>query len=147
MSLTFTVTAGAKEGAYAGEDGTFVATLSNIEGPITVTPKDGGEPWTKFEWTWDIDDAPQDASLVWSTTSTNTGPKSKWFGIVTALRGGKPPQVGEQIKADELLHRQALITVVRNQNGYTDVTAVTPMPTVRAGGRGARQQGDAGQPF
>ncbi len=43
MSL-ITIKAGAKGGAFAGEDGTYPATLVSIEGPKTITPK-GGDPF------------------------------------------------------------------------------------------------------
>lgn len=127
-----TISEGGKEGAFRGDPGVYTATLVSHEtvGPFDAkVPKFPGEQYHLFEWGFSIDDAPEGAEMVWMTSGTSTGPKSKTFGIVTALAGGREPAAGTAIDTDRLMGRQALVDVRRNDKGYLDVVGIMPLPS------------------
>ena len=127
---TITISAGAKTDAYMGDDGAFPATLVSIErkGPFD-SKQEPGETYFLLEWGWAIEDEPPETCMVWGSSSESTGPKSKMYGILTALFGGKQPPVGTKlnIKTD-LIGRMALVTVRTDDKGYKRADAVTPLP-------------------
>lgn len=123
-----TVTQGAREGAFKGEDGVHAATLVAIEGPRSGVNKQTGEAYEAMDWVFAVDDAPDDASLVWASTSVASGPRSKMFGFLTALLGGKAPAVGQGFEAADLVGRQALLTIRRDEEGWTRVENVGALP-------------------
>lgn len=129
---TITITAGGKPGAYRGEEGVYAATLVSHEivGPFDAKqPKFPGEKYSLHEWGFAIEDAPEGSEMVWITSGESTGPKSRTFGIITALAGGKQPQVGQSIDIDkQLVGRRALVDVRKNENGYLDAVSITPLP-------------------
>ena len=139
-----TVTAGAKEGAFiSDEPGTFPATLIAVEdrgkGGLRSEgappfPGDATRPdYFLREWTFSIEGAEEDASLVWATSSLALSPTSKGFGYLVALCGGRVPPVGTDFDVEtQLVGRMALVTVHRKPDGYMAVDAVTPMPTAPA---------------
>jgi hypothetical protein len=127
---TLTISAGAREYAYLEDDGTFPATLVSFDkrGPFDSKQKPG-EQFYLLEWGFSIDDA-GDNSMVWATSGEATGPKSKTYGIITALFGGKQPPVGQQLDIEKhLISRRALVTVRRDENGYMKVDAVSALPS------------------
>lgn len=146
---TITIGAGSKEGAYLGRDGTFPATLVSVtergqgglrsEGappfPSRPDEKTGrvGQPYYLREWAFAIEGAPPDSCMVWVASSAGSnGPKSKTFGIITALVGRQPP-AGAQIDIERhLVGRMALLTVARNPDGFMDVLTVGAMPSSAA---------------
>jgi hypothetical protein len=119
---------GAKSGAFIGEDGAYPATLVAVEGPRTITPKDGREPFELMEWTFAVEGAPDDACLVWASTSTSSGPRSRMYGYLTALLGGKAPAIGQVFDAQDLVGRMAMITIRRDEEGWTKVDNVGALP-------------------
>ena len=132
-----TISAGSKEGAYAGDDGTYPATLVEF-GDVVSTDNEGkplissvdGQPYSYREWTWAIEGAPEDANLVWGRTSGASGPKSKAYGWLVALFGGRQIPAGTTLTNEQVAGRMALITVRRdNESGFTKIDQVTPMPT------------------
>lgn len=129
---SLTISAGAKQGAYLEDDGAFAATLVTFErrGPFdSKQPKFPGEQFHLFEWGFAIEDAPEDACMVWATSGESTGPKSKTFGYISALFGGKQPPVGTTLDIEkQLIGRMALVTVRKDEQGYMKVDAVTPLP-------------------
>lgn len=129
---TITISAGGKAGAYRGEPGVYTATLvsHSIEGPFPAKqPKFEGETFRLHEWGFAIDDTPDEESMVWITSGESTGPKSKTFGIISALFGGKEPPIGTELDIEkQLIGRQALVDVRPNERGYLDCVSVTPMP-------------------
>jgi len=128
-SITFT--AGGKPGAYRGEEGSFAATLitHSIEGPFT-SKQDPTETFKLHEWGFDIEGAAEGESMVWITSGVeNTGPKSKTYGITSALIGGKPIPTGTTLDIEtHLIGRQALVSVQQNDRGYLDCVGVTVLP-------------------
>lgn len=127
---TLTISAGTKEFAYLEDDGTFPATLVSYErkGPFDDAKKPG-EQYHLLEWGFSIDDA-GDNSMVWTATGESTGPKSRTFGIISALLGGKQPPVGTKLEIEKhLIGRRALVTVRKDERGYMKVDTVSAMPT------------------
>jgi hypothetical protein len=125
MSL-ITIQAGARTGAFLGPDGTYPATLVAIDGPKTITPK-GAAPFDLYEWTFAVDGAPDDACLVWTSTSTKSGPKSRMYGFLTALLG-RPPAIGQGFDAEDLRGRMAHLALRRDENGFTKVDSLSALP-------------------
>lgn len=127
-----TISAGGKPGAFRGEQGVYPAVLTThtLEGPFQ-SKQNPGEEFKLHEWGFaiDDDDLPDDEKMVWCTSGESTGPKSKTFGIITALMGGKQPPVGTKLNIEQhLVGRSALVDVRENDRGYLDVVAVTPLP-------------------
>jgi hypothetical protein len=130
---TITISAGGKVGSFRGNPGVYAATLltHTIEGPFQAkAPKPGeSETFMLHEWGFVIDGAPDDASFVWVTSGESTGPKSKTFGIISALLGGQALPPGTDLVVEEhLIGRRALVDVRTNERGYLDVFGVTPLP-------------------
>ena len=94
------------------------------------------------EWGFAIDDdsLPDDGRMVWITSGQSTGAKSRTFGILTALAGGKALAVGTAIDIEtHLVGRSVLVDVRKNDRGYLDCVGVTPLPK-------AMQKGTAAKP-
>lgn len=131
---TITIGTGGKAGSFRGDEGTYAATLvtHSIEGPFPAKqPKTPGETFYLHEWGFAIDSEPDDACMVWITSGAydNPGPKSKTFGILTALFGGKAPPAGLTLDIEtQLIGRMALVDVRTNDRGYLDCVGVTPLP-------------------
>lgn len=127
---TITISAGTRQYAYLEDEGTFPATLvtHELRGPFD-SKQNPGEQFRLHEWGFSIDDV-GDNSMVWATSGESTGARSRTFGIITALFGGKQPPVGQQLDIEKhLIGRRALVTVRRDDNGYMKVDAVTPVPS------------------
>lgn len=136
---TLTITQGSKEGAYKGDDGTYAATLVSCrevgkggyrdEGAPPFPSKDDGKPdYYLREWAFAIEDAGDDC-MVWAKSSLLASPKSKAFGYIVALFGGKAPPVGHIFDIEkDLVGRMALVAIQRNPEGYVDVTSITALP-------------------
>jgi hypothetical protein len=81
-----------------------------------------------MEWTFAVEGAPDEACLVWASTSTATGPRSRAYGYLTGLLGGKAPAVGQAFEAQDLVGRMAMITIRRDEEGWTKVENVGALP-------------------
>jgi hypothetical protein len=123
-----TINPGRREGAFSGADGAYAATLVAIEGPRSATNSRTGEAFEAMDWTFAIEGAPDEASLVWASTSVASGPRSRMYGYLTALLGGRPPAVGQSFEAQDLVGRMALVTVRRDEDGWLKVENVSAMP-------------------
>jgi hypothetical protein len=123
-----TVSRGKREGAFGGPDGAYQATLVGIEGPRPATNSRTGEAFELMDWVFAIECAPDDACLVWASTSVASGPKSKMYVFLTALLGGRAPTVGQSFEAQDLVGRQALVTIRRDEDGWIKVENVSAMP-------------------
>jgi hypothetical protein len=128
------ITAGGKEGAFRGDEGVYPAVLSThaLIGPFkSKDPERPNETYMLHEWGFAIDDdsLAEDERMVWITSGQSTGAKSRTFGILTALAGGKPLAVGTKIDIEtHLVGRSVLVDVRRNDRGYLDCVGVTPLP-------------------
>lgn len=130
---TITIAAGGKTGAYRGDEGVLAATLVTHEmvGPFKAKdPKPGDKPeYMLHEWGFAIEGEDPDECMVWITSGESTGTKSKTYGILTALIGGREIPVGTALDIEtHLIGRMVLVDVRKNDRGYLDAVAVTPLP-------------------
>jgi hypothetical protein len=132
---TIVISAGAKEGAFMpDEPGSYPATLVSVErrGPFDDDKKPG-ETYYMLEWGFAIEGQPDDACMVWYSTSEMTGPKSKMYGLISALYGGREAPVGTKLDVKtQLIGREVLVGVGRNPKGYMTVTQVLPKMAARS---------------
>lgn len=106
------------------EDGVYPMTLTAVTGPKTIYPANAPDGTDIFEWEFTL----EDGTPFQGTTSTASGPKSKMYGWITALRGGKPPEVDEQIELESLVGRQVLGTIGHNDGGWPRIDQLTAIP-------------------
>jgi hypothetical protein len=131
---TIEITQGGKEGAFRGDEGVYPAVLSThaLIGPFkSKDPERPNETYMLHEWGFAIDDdsLADDERMVWITSGMSTGQKSRTFGILTALAGGKTLQVGTKVDIEtHLIGRSVLVDVRKNDRGYLDCVGVTPLP-------------------
>jgi hypothetical protein len=121
-----------KSGGPDIEPGTYPASLISIEaetinsGVSQYNPS--GEPQDVFVWTFDLgeDEETGESIEVSGVTSQMTGPKSKTMQFLRAL--GLDPQPKDEIDPADLVGRQALATIERNDKGWPKVTGLTALP-------------------
>ena len=116
------------------EDGVYPLQLSAIKGdpededqPRLVIPTQGpnaGERLFFWDWIFHMDDGTE----LRYGTSTKTGPKSKMYGLLTALLGGKAPKYGDKLDFTDLIGRMVLGTIQRQESGYSDIVSFSAMP-------------------
>ena len=123
-------------------DGTYPATLiglEDFEAPDFNNPEDNK---TLRRWSFgltdevDVDGNPAEIDGV---SSTALGPRSKAYGWIEALLGRKLEK-GETINRSMLLNRECLVQVAQNDDGYSKIAAVLPVPRKRAGGTSPASQ-------
>lgn len=131
-----TVTSGAPE----IEDGVYPVILVEVTGdpndpesPKTVTAQRGpnaGQDIDLWDWNFAVDNPgqPGDAVVLQESTSTASGPRSKMYAYITALRNGQPPKIGENIRFEQLYGRSALATVRKDENGWPRIVNLGAMP-------------------
>lgn len=120
------------------DDGAYEVTLLKIDGPITITPKNGvnaGKDIDIYEWFWQIDGVldPNGYPVeLKESSSTAFSPRSKMYAWVSALAGGKPPAVGANVDTDTLIGRRAIATINRPpEGGWPRITVLSPIPAAR----------------
>jgi hypothetical protein len=126
------------ENAYVGDGGVFPVTLIGIGEERDSDGQFG--PKVVQEWRFAIDDptSPFEGQLLFDgwVTAPKDGqvhPKSNYYGYMTALFGGRTAPEGTEIDIEtQLIGRQALATVVRNDNGSMRITNLGAMPTLAA---------------
>ena len=112
-------------------DGVFSVTLTAIEGPKTITPQNGpnaGQDVDIFEWAFVVDEGDYENTEIQATTSTASGPRSKMFAFLTALMGGRAPQVGTSFEVTDLVGRRALATIRRSDSGWPRIENLGALP-------------------
>ena len=139
---TFEIKAGGPDIA----DGVYPVVLTKIEGPKTVTAQRGpnaGQDIDLFDWTFAVDapGTPEDGVEVQASTSTASGPRSKMYAWLTALFGGRAPQVGQKFDSDALLGRAALATIRKDETGWARLENLGAMPAAMLGQRVAAATG------
>jgi hypothetical protein len=119
------------QGAPAVEDGNYEMFLTSVY-PKTIVPKTGesaGKEVEVLEWVFeDVDDPDIEIKAISSTVFT---PKSKAVAWITALLGPDAAQVGASFEATDLVGRRAMVQTKVDENGYSKIVAVTPMPRKR----------------
>lgn len=120
---TLTVTSGGPD----IDDGIYPMYLKKLEGPKTIVPQSGpnaGKDVEIFDWIWETAAGVEIAA----STSTASGPRSKMFAWLTALHGGRPPQVGQQFQSEDLVGRWVLGTVRKDETGWARIVNLAGMP-------------------
>lgn len=121
-----TVSAGAPSADV--EPGVYEATLIDVQ-EDTITTNDRGDV-DVYRWRWALDLGDDNGVEVESLTSVNTSPKSKLFGYLVALLGADKVGVGKDFEQTDLIGREALITIIKNADGWPKVEQVTGKPKV-----------------
>lgn len=113
-------------------DGVYPVVLVSISDPKTVTAQRGpksGQDIDLLDWTFAVLDGEYKDTEISASTSMASGPKSKMFSYITALLGGKAPQVGQSFEKTDLVGRLALATVRKDENGWPRIENLGAMPT------------------
>jgi hypothetical protein len=133
---------------FTGADGTYPVTLVRIG----VTDRDSGEfivdgtrtyegqfgVKTVQDWTFALDDGQIIESSVGAPRVGADGvqrisERSRYYGYVTALAGGKALASGTRFDPQRhLVGRMALATIRRDEKGYPRIVTLGAMPTVPA---------------
>lgn len=118
-------------GATDIQPGTYTVILTEISDPKLVVAKSGpraGEEVELIEWTFSVDEGDFEGTTLRDSSTTSSGPKSKLFGWVTALLGGKPPAPGQPFEKADLIGRRALAKVILNDSGWPKVDTLVALP-------------------
>jgi hypothetical protein len=120
-------------GAPSIDPGVYLVTLLDIGEPRTFTAQSGpnaGEDVTVRDWKFAVgEDGEAEHS---ESASLATGPRSKTYQWLTALLGGKPPQVGQTYPLDQLKGREAIATIELSPNGWPKITNLSAKPVAKA---------------
>lgn len=123
-----TVSAGASSDV---DEGVYEVVLTAISDPRPVLAQRGpkaGQEIELIDWTFAIAAGKhKDKELVVSSSKAS-GPKSKMYAFLTALRGGKPPAIGETFSKQDLIGRMALATVSIDEGGWPRVSNLGAIP-------------------
>lgn len=118
------------------EDGVYPVTVVAI-GPDKMTPTTGpnaGIEGDIFRWKFQLEDPETGEPLeIERITSQSTGPKSKVVEFLVALLGAKAGEPNQNFEERDLVGKQALAKIVRNEAGYTKIETLTAMPRAARG--------------
>ncbi len=120
-----------KQGGIDIPDGVYPVILTTISDPKTVQVTRGPKAGTDMDlidWTFAIDGGQFEGTEIQTSTSMASGPKSKMFGYLTALMGGKPPTVGQGFEKTDLVGRVALATIRRDEGGWPRIENLSAVP-------------------
>lgn len=126
---SITISAGAQQANI--EPGTYLVTLIEISEIRTILPQSGpnaGKEVDLRDWTFALEDGTE----IRGSASTASGPRSKQFAWITALLGGTPPSIGQNIQFTQLIGREAHASIVLDEAGWTKITGLTAIPKARA---------------
>jgi hypothetical protein len=120
----------ASRGGVEIDDGTYRATVLGIEetDPTPNSPSD--KPWLK--WTFTVNDGTAEGVEMTAASSLRFGPKSKARLWAEALLGRKL-EVGEQFDTDQLLPRDCIVVIRRDEKDFAKITDVLPVPKPKTG--------------
>jgi len=127
-------------------DGTYPLMLTEIGDWREVTIRQGdraGEKTYLRDWQFKVTDGEFAGRGARTSASAAAGPKSKQYGLIVALNGGKPPAVGEKFNVDDLVGRVALGKVIHDDGGYPKVDALLAMPVQQVQQQFAQATGTA----
>lgn len=114
-------------------DGTYPLILVEVGDWRPVTIRQGeraGQQTHLRDWTFKVNATgnPYDGRTVRASASAASGPKSKQFGFIVALNGGKEPKTGEKFDVDDLVGRMAYGKVYHDDGNYPKVDVLLAMP-------------------
>jgi hypothetical protein len=149
------------ENEYDGDGGVFPVTLVEISPRRTIVPQTGpnaGKDVDLQDWTFAIDDGGDHEGqvIVEGCTAPRIGkdgvetihPKSKYYGWMTALFGGRAAPEGTDIDVEKvMIGRRALATIQRENGGYLKLVNLGALPTQTANiGNGTGRKPKAPEP-
>ncbi len=119
------------------DPGVYIGTLIGMR-PFTMTTPEG-EKRDLIEWRFTAKDGAgvpvvdNEGSILElsGVTSKATGPASKWFAWTVALIGAAAIVPDAQIRARDLIGKQAQVTIGPDKKGYPKVQSLTAMPRTR----------------
>jgi hypothetical protein len=113
------------------EAGVYEVALVRISDPRTVTAMRGpsaGKDVDLIDWEFEILKGPHAGKVLNVSSSTASGPKSKMYGFLTALEGGKSPTRGTSFEKSDLIGKMALATVTIDDEGWPRISNLSAMP-------------------
>jgi hypothetical protein len=125
---SITISAGAQVANI--EPGTYLVTLIEIGEIRTILPQTGpnaGKEVNLRDWTFALEDGTE----IRGSASVASGPKSKQFAWITALLGGTPPSIGQNIQFSQLVGREAHAAIAVDEGGWPKITGLTAIPKAR----------------
>lgn len=125
-------------------DGVYPVVLVAISDPKTVTAVTGeraGQDIDLIDWTFAIDGGEHDGKEIRVSSSTATSPRSKVYAFLTALLGGKAPNIDDGFEKDDLIGRMALATVRIDDRGWPKIENLGAMPASMLGAKVAAATG------
>lgn len=130
-------------------DGVYALQLSEIRGDPDQPdkPRAWRDPVKNRDvYFWDWVFHTDDGTELSYGTSTSTGPRSKLFGLLTALLGGRAPRINESYDFNQLIGRMVLGTIQRQESGFVEIVSFSAIPVQKAQQNFAQQTGAAVQP-
>lgn len=130
------------EDYFKGDDGTYPVTLTRIgvedrEGSFTAwaTRSYEGQFGSKTVQDWRF--ALEDGTVIDAAVGvpkvkngeTEVHPKSTYYGYVCALTGKRWEENADLPSQDQLIGREALATINRDDKGYSRITTLGSLPT------------------
>lgn len=126
------------------EDGVYPVILVDIKGPKTVMAQRGpkaGQEIDLLDWEFAVDDGAREGTVISSSTSTASGPRSKMFAYITALSNGVAPAIGANFEKQDLVGRRALATIRKDDTGWPRIENLGAMPVSMQQQKFAQQTG------
>ena len=116
-------------------DGAYSVTLAKLDGPKVIVPQQGpnaGEEVEIYDWLFVVDEGPYVDIEIQGTTSKATGPRSKAFSWITALRSGRAPNPGDTFQAEDLEGFRAIATIRTTEAGWPRIDSLGPILVAQA---------------
>jgi hypothetical protein len=139
-----TVNRGGPEIPANFQPGAYIVVLADIADPKTVTAQRGpkaGQDIDLIDWTFNVFDGEFEGLSIEASTSTASGPKSKLYGYLTALFGGKAPTIGQQLEKNDLIGKLALATISVDDGGWMRIDNLSAIPASVMAGKVAQATG------
>lgn len=141
--ISFSASAGQSDIA----PGTYNVTLTEISEIRTQVARQGpnaGKEFSIRDWTFFTDDDQE----IRDSASVSVSSRSKQYEWITALLGGTPPALDQQIKLSSLVGREAIATI-ELVDGWPKIKTLSARPQERpqgTSGRAAAARAQAQQP-
>lgn len=126
-------------GAPTVPQGTYPASV------VGITPKSLATRYSKpgteddfLEWTWLVHLPGGGTAEIRSLTTTATGPKSRVFEYLVALMGAGKVDIGDGFDEADLVGKQAMLSIVINEDGFSKVDRVVALPAQAAPAKGPK---------
>lgn len=124
-------------GAPTIPQGTYPASVVGItEKSLATKYSKPGQEDDFLEWTWLVHLPGGHTEEIRSLTTTATGPKSRVFEYLMALLG--KVDIGDGFEESDLVGKQAMLSIIINDDGFSKVDRVVAMPAQAAPAKGPK---------